>query len=101
MDATVKIKRLPKLEIDAIVATLRGPVFNTWQQIGGDVEESCASCEEKLTNAVAIEACLDANRMRMYGGASGVEADELVGKLAREGHYTQVYRALCRALQLA
>lgn len=94
-------KRMPKIELDALIAKLRSPVFNTWQVIGGDVEQACTESEERLTNKAAIESCLDGGGMMgMYGGASGKECETLLDAAAKNGHWTQVYNAVCREISL-
>jgi hypothetical protein len=44
---------------------------NTWQAIGGDVEQSMES--HRLTKAIIVECVLDANRVQMYGGMTDEE----------------------------
>lgn len=96
-----QVNKLSAADLKALVAKLRGPVVQTWEVVAGDCYEVASECGEKLTNAMAVETCLDANRMAMYGGEAGKEADKLLDQACRAGHYTQIFRAICRELKLA
>lgn len=101
MTTKAKVKPMPKAELDALVAKLRGPVRQTWEVIGGDTEAACAEDGTRLTNAMAVEVSLDANYMSMYGGAEGKAADKALADACKAGHYTQIFRRMCKELRLA
>jgi len=99
--AKPKVKRMPKAELEALIAKLRGPMRATFQVTAHDLEEACRSCGEELDNKGAIESCLDGGGlMGMYGGAAGKEAEALLDAASKAGHYEQVFRACCKQIQL-
>ena len=50
------------------------PMFHqTWQAIGGDVEQSFQEGRLKLTRAAIAEVVCDANYVQMYGGMTDEE----------------------------
>lgn len=51
-------------------------VHATWQAIGSDLVAACEECGEEVDNYCAVEACIDADRIVMYGGANGKAAQE-------------------------
>lgn len=92
---------MPKAEFDALVAKLRGPMFNTFSQTAGDLAEACATCGERLTNAGAVESCLDGGGlMGMYGGAQGKEAEAALDAATAKYDYMNIFRRLCKAVKL-
>ena len=68
----------------AVVAVLRGPINNVWQQIASDLFE----CDPDLDNEGAVESCIDANRLLLNG--NNKEADDLVHTLCKEHGYDKV-----------
>lgn len=94
-------KRMPKAELDALIAKLRGPMRRTFEVTAHDLEEACRSCGEKLTNEGAVESCLDGGGlMGMYGGAEGKECEALLDAASKNGTYMQVFRAVCKQIIL-
>jgi hypothetical protein len=61
----------------ALVERLIPAVNACWQAIGSDVMELCGE-DEPYSKEIAIEQCLDANRLAMYGGPDGPELDKLL-----------------------
>lgn len=43
-------------------------IRRTFEVIAGDLEDACAQCGERMDLADAIEGCIDADRVRDYGG---------------------------------
>jgi hypothetical protein len=92
----VNIKQDPRFK------QLCADVWACWQSIGHDVEQACAEMDERLTNEMAVESCLDADRMRMYpGGLNGAASADFVREMASAGHYRDLKRAVMRECRLA
>lgn len=82
---------------------LRRAVFAVWSIIGNDVEQAAISCGEGLDNESAVESCIDADRLEMYGSSRGSEGKRLsktLDKLIEEHGYDRVLRALNRECRL-
>jgi DNA-binding MurR/RpiR family transcriptional regulator len=78
--------------------TFVNAVQATWQEIGSDIEQCAAECEEQVSNEEAIETCIDADRIVMYGGRNGVAAQtEFRSRMAEVG-YTVALRDACKSL---
>jgi hypothetical protein len=75
------------------------PVLRVWDAIGYDVEEGMQACGEELDNEVAIESCLDADRLLLTG--NNAEAHALCRNLCREHGFNQVVRDLAKQVVLA
>ena len=83
---------MPKSLPTSFVNTLRPAVFSVWGCIGGDAEEMCDG-----DNEIAIEMCLDADRIKTFVG----EAPHQVLKNAIEMYsYPVVLRTLARTVHL-
>lgn len=92
---------MPKAEFDALVAKLRGPMINTFSVTAGDLQEACATCGERLTNAGAVESCLDGGGlMGMYGGQAGKDAEAALDEATKKYDYMNIYRRVCKAVHL-
>ena len=83
-----------KAEREWFVKSISPAMYQTWSAIGGDLEEACAECNERLTNKGVVEACIDANRMQMYGGPTGKASDKLVTEAIGRYGYTKVLNFL-------
>lgn len=71
-------------------------VHQTWQAIGSECESACAEMGERLTNAAAIETCIDADRMAQYAPAAHKELMALFESVG----YAKVERALRKTVRL-
>lgn len=69
-------------------------IKNVWSQIGSDLESNCAECDEELTNDVAFEACLDADRILLV--ANNQPAHEELKSLFKEHGWSKVVKAAQR-----
>lgn len=81
-----------------VLDILSGPILVTWNEVGSDTEQCCQECGDRLTNAIAMETCLDANRLDSCGRSP--EADKLVGELFAEHGYDKVFKFLCKNVRL-
>lgn len=95
-----KQPNMPKAEYDALLPLLRPAITATADAIAADLEQCYAENGGRLTNAGLVEAALDANRMAVYGGARGKEADEAVTAACKKYSYSNLYRRLCRDVRL-
>lgn len=84
-----------------IPAELLGAINQTWGAVASDLYEAAAEAGDRITNEAAIECCIDANRLAMYGGKNGKAMDELVTKLIKEHGYNVVMKQLKKELKLA
>ena len=70
-------------------------IHNTWQAIGSDL---LSGCDEEPDNEGAVEACMDADRIVMYGGNGGQTAqDEFRARIKVLG-YGKALTELAKAL---
>jgi len=67
--------RISSADGKAILDALNGPIHSTWQMIGHDVSQCAQEMRERVTNAGAIESCIDANRLQDYGGSTKEKRD--------------------------
>lgn len=81
---TVTVKSTDNEIINRISAAMNA----TWQAIAPDAAEFCEDNEE------AMEMCIDAGRMRVYG--DDLEAAQLVEDLCQARGYTKVLTFLSR-----
>lgn len=49
------------------IKKVKPAIQRTWETIGSDLEACCADSDEPLDNEGAIESCIDAGRLGMYG----------------------------------
>jgi hypothetical protein len=62
-------------------------VQQTWQAIGSDLLQCYAETGEEPDNEAVVEGCIDADRIVMYGGEKGKEAQaEFRAKIAEVGY---------------
>jgi hypothetical protein len=78
--------------------TLRHPIVRVWDIIGSDCMTAAGETDESITNEMAVEACLDANRLQQFGFK---EEDRMVTKLILEHTYQDVVKFLCEHIKLA
>lgn len=70
----------------------------TWQAIASDVLQACAECGDEPDNEGAVEMCIDADRIVMYGGEEGQAAqNEFRARSAQIG-YTPALKELAAQL---
>lgn len=69
-----------------------------WQQIAPDAEEAAKCCGEPMTNYVAAEMCLDADRLTIFLGAQGVASRAYVRETALAGGFTALCAAVAKEL---
>jgi hypothetical protein len=74
-------------------------VNNTWQAIASDLLQACDECgEPEPDNECAVECCMDADRVVVYGGDLGQAAqDEFRARITEVG-YARALRELARQL---
>lgn len=77
---------------------LKRGLQGVWNAIGYDCEQAMSETGDALTNEIAVECCIDANRLQTFGYPDAEkELDELI-----EAHgYADVYGLLCREVSLA
>lgn len=91
---------------------LNDAIWSTWQCIGPDVYQAVEEYGEgEVSNADAVESCIDADRLRMYGDPSnhagldgsvvGNAAQDLIRQLVLAHGYEPVLKYLCKRIQLA
>lgn len=69
--------------------TLIHALHATWQAIGSDLLQACAESGEEPDNEGAVEACLDADRITVYGGEHGLAAQtEFRARMHQVGYHT-------------
>lgn len=83
----------------AALDKLRGPINKVWNYIGSDSEQCAAECGERLTNAGAMEGCLDAGRMAAQPINETAAHDFLI-QLFDEHGYAKVQKFLCKHIRL-
>ena len=77
---------------------LRGSIMRVWQYIGDESMALAEECGERMTNAGAMEGCIDANRLSDCG--KDPASDRLVSDLINEHGYSKVSKFLCRHIKL-
>ena len=83
----------------AFIERLRTPMWRTWNAIGHDIMQCMEECDENLDNEMAIESCIDANRLLLNGNDK--EADDLVHAACAEHGYSAVLNFLCKHFNYA
>jgi hypothetical protein len=78
----------------AFIDRLRNPMWITWNAIGHDIIQCMEECGEVLDNEMAIEACIDANRLMLNGNDK--EADDLVRNACVEHGYSETLKFLSK-----
>ena len=81
-----------------VLEQLRGPILRVWNYIGDESLSLAQECGERLSNAGAMEGCIDANRLSDCGQSP--VADRLVSELINEHGYSKVSKFLCRHIKL-
>lgn len=62
-------------------------IHNTWQAIGSDLMQCSEEVGDELDNECAVEGCIDADRIVVYGGEKGKEAQaEFRARIAVVGY---------------
>ena len=87
-----------KLDQD-FIKKVKPAILNTWQQVGSDFEAACAEEGEALYNEEAIECCINADRLEMYGGDGDV-ASNIIREAIKEHNYGEVISFLVRNINL-
>ena len=83
-----------------VVDRLRTPLMRTWGELAYELNELAQQDGAgPLSNAEAIECCIDANHL--YYNGQDKEADELVTALCKEHGYPKVHKFLCKNFRLA
>jgi hypothetical protein len=85
----------------ALVTRLRNPIQKTWNYIGSDIENCMAECGERMTNAHAMEACLDADRLSEPYIGNDPEGMEILRAAFKEHGYQKVMKFLGKNIKLA
>ena len=80
---------------DALIEMVRKPIYSTWNNIAADGESICDG-----DNEVAIELCIDANRLTSLPGwgASGKEAAKVAEAAIEEALRLVEYKKLLKFL---
>ncbi len=82
----------------ALADKLHGPIMRVWNYIGYESMQLAQECGERMTNAAAMEGCIDANRLS--GCANDPVSDQLVSDLIDEHGYDKVSKFLCKHIKL-
>lgn len=87
------------------IDVMRGPIMGVWNEVCYDLQTSCSENNQRLTNTIAIECCIDADRLTTHnrGGIYSNDAKAAEAELDRaikEHGYTKVFNALCRGIRL-
>ena len=77
---------------DEFTEAISSAFYNCWQAIAPDCEG--------FTDEECVECVIDANRMTIYGGEQGTEADALVEQAVIEHGYEEVLNFLSKKFQL-
>ncbi len=88
---------------EALLAAVRQPIYRTWQAIGGDAEAACREMGERLRQVDAVEFCVDADRVAMFGHndrAQAKAANEVLSAAFQKHGYDHVFRFLCKSISL-
>jgi hypothetical protein len=83
----------------AVIEKLKGPIHDVWTEVGSDVDSVSAEMGEETSNEVAMESCIDADRLSNVARAP--EADNLLHHLFTEHGYEKVFKFLCKNIKLA
>lgn len=81
-----------------VIQVLQMPMIITWQAIASDFIEGLGFSNQELTNEVAVEGCIDADRLYLNGGSK--EANDLVMSLVIKHGYDAVLTALSHHFRL-
>ena len=76
-------------------------VHNTWQAIGSDILQCSEECGDEVDNESAVEACIDADRIVVYGGLAGQEAQDEFRARVREIGYGPALQGAVKSLPYA
>lgn len=91
------MKKAPIVNFDLV----RGPILTVWNAIGADFSEL-----GRFSNATAVEACIDADRLTFFPGygekgkAAAVAAQTEIDRAIKENGYPKVLNALSRNIRL-
>lgn len=88
---------------DAFVEKVRDAIVRTWNAIGADYLGSVFDAygeSPEVGNEEAIEATIDANRVRTYGGPEGREIDELIHATVLANGYAATLSFLASKISL-
>lgn len=77
--------------------TLKNGINGVWNAIANDVCVAALECGDEMTNEIAIELCVDADRLSTFGYKS---ADAELEALVKEHGYDKVFKALCQQISL-
>lgn len=94
----------PALVMDKAFLDFVKPVlWATWNYIGGDLEQGCQEMGETLTNEVAIESCLDADRLSSctHDKKSGQRVQAYLRAMYDKHGYEEVFKFLCKNVHYA
>ena len=83
----------------SVLDKLQGPIWKVWNYIGSDCYECAAECGERLTNASAMEGCVDADRMAAAPINEKAAHDFLISLFDEHG-YSKVQKFLCKHIKL-
>lgn len=83
----------------AFIKRLQTPMWATWNAIGYDIMQCTEDCGEILDNEMAVEACIDADRLWLNGNDR--EADDLVRAACVEHGYDKTLKFLCQHFHYA
>lgn len=73
----------------AFIDKIYHPILRTWDSIAPDLD---AFSEEPIDNETAIECCIDADRLTMFGGKDGGHAQCIIGEAFSDHGTTTVYK---------
>lgn len=80
--------------------TLIDAIQSVWDQIGDDVLALDEEIGSPTSNKCAIEMCIDAARLLMYGGNDATKAQDVLLKAIAESSFESVISLLDRSINL-
>ncbi len=85
---------------EAFIATIKPAVVATWDYIASDMYQVSAEMDERMTNEIALEGCVDANRISGFP-ANAPEVDQLISAAFEQHGYKKVMGFLKKHIKLA
>ena len=86
------------MELKAALPVLKPAIYECWSQIGHDVLQCAEECGEDVDNVMALEACLDADRLLLV--CNNRAAYDLYKTLIKEHGWHKTVEFLARSISL-
>lgn len=86
------------MQLDNAFLRLVSPgIYAVWNTIGNDVMNCAEECGESVSNGEAIESCIDADRLAMYGYA---DANGVIDSAIKDQTYDKTMKFLKKNIKL-